>query len=59
MIGVKVSAARRRQWEYYLRKKFKSKKKLERLVEALVFEAVAEEAAKELKKIEEDQSESV
>jgi hypothetical protein len=52
MIIVKVRPDRRRMWEYFLRKKFNSKKKLEILVEYLIMKTVAEEAKKSVEELD-------
>ena len=52
MITVKVRPDRRRMWEYFLQKKYKSKKKLEVLIEYLVMKTVADEAKKALREID-------
>jgi hypothetical protein len=52
MIIVKVRSDRRRIWEYFLRKKYHSKKKLEILIEYLVIKTVADEAKKEVDELE-------
>ena len=51
MIIVKVRPGRRRIWEYYLRKKYNSRKKLEVLVEYLVLKTVADEAKKAVREL--------
>jgi hypothetical protein len=51
MIIFKIRNSQRRIWEYYLRKKFMSKKNLGNLVELLIAQTVADEAKKELEKI--------
>ena len=51
MIIIKVRSTTRRYWEYLLRKKFKSKAKLEALVEYLVIKTVAIEAKKDVNRI--------
>jgi hypothetical protein len=48
MITIKIRDDKRRLWEFYLRKKYGSKKRLETLVEYLVLETVSEEAKKHL-----------
>jgi hypothetical protein len=52
MIIVKVRPDRRRMWEYFLQKKYKSKKKLEILIEYLILKTVADEAKKAVKEHE-------
>ena len=46
MIIVKVRPDKRRRWEYFLQTKYKSKKKLETLLEYLVIKTVADQAKK-------------
>jgi hypothetical protein len=48
MISINIRPPERRKWEYYLQKKFKSRAKLEKLVHAMIIQAVAEETEKEL-----------
>ena len=52
MIIVKVRPDRRRMWQYYLQKKYKSRKKLEVLIEYLVFKTVADEAKKAVRELD-------
>lgn len=51
-IEIKVTDAKYRTWEYFLRRKYKTKASLERIAKDILLREVAQAAADELKEAE-------
>lgn len=51
-LKLNIGESKRRIWEYFLRKRFGGKMGLERMVEILLLDAVAEEVKKDLEKVQ-------